>query len=263
MSYLLLCIFVFSAAYVVNMTFITVFYHRGLTHGAVKFSPATAWALKHLGIWVTGLDPVAWTCMHRRHHKFSDTPKDPHSPVQFGIPGVLWAQYLGYNRTVKGLIAGDPEYADYVRDVPFGVNWLKVRNFWLAPYFLHGFVGLFLAYAFNGWAVGFCYWFGMLSHPIQGWMVNSFGHAVGYRNFATDDQSRNNTFVGWTVMGEGFQNNHHAYPASAKFSCRWFEFDPGWLLCLGLDSLGLISIERDLLIPGFSGQRTAPALHQP
>ncbi len=90
--------------------------------------------------------------------------------------------------------------------------------------------------------MGLCYYLGMMSHPIQGWLVNSFGHAVGYRNFATSDDSRNNTLVAWTCFGEGYQNNHHRFPKSAKFSMKWFEFDFGWVVTKLLAAVGLIEI---------------------
>jgi stearoyl-CoA desaturase (delta-9 desaturase) len=259
MSYVVLCFMVFCFAYLLNMTYITVFYHRGLTHGAVKLSPFTLWLVKHTGIWVTGMDPLSWCCMHRMHHEYSDQRQDPHSPVHYGILGVFRAQYDNYNHTAMGIMSRDPAYCNFIKDIPWRVHWLKRESIWFSPYIMHALVGLGFAWWFGGLAVGFCYWFGMLSHPIQGWMVNSFGHSVGYRNFKIADQSRNNTFVGWTVMGEGFQNNHHAYPASARFSCRWFEFDPGWVICRVLDALGVIEIRSELLIPAYTPKLASEA----
>ncbi len=247
-TYMLLCLLVFAVAYVVNMTFITVFYHRGLTHGALTMSPFAQKLVQYMGNWVTGLDPKGWACMHRMHHMYSDTPADPHSPVQFGIFGVLWAQFKSYERALFRLQRGDKKYCDVVADIPYQTNWVNRKKVWFLPYVIHAVIAVVPGVIGGWWALGACYWAGMMSHPIQGWMVNSFGHAVGYRNFNTDDQSRNNTFVAWTVMGEGFQNNHHQYPASAKFSYRWFEIDPGYLLCLILDRCGLIEIQRGLLI---------------
>ncbi len=96
------------------------------------------------------------------------------------------------------------------------------------------------------WATGAAYWFGMMSHPIQGWMVNSLAHRYGYRNFASADQSRNHPLVAWLVMGEGYQNNHHEAPTSPKFSVRWFEFDSGYLLCLIAERLNWLTVKRPL-----------------
>lgn len=246
MMYFGLCLVVFLVTYLINITYISVFYHRGLAHGAVRLSPAVVRLVAYTGNWFTGLDPKGWVCMHRLHHDHSDTAEDPHSPVHFGIFGVLTAQLDSYKRTLRRLNRGDETYRSKVADIPFGVNWLNKRNLWYLPYVVHGVVAMALGEA-GGWLLGAAYFAGMMSHPIQGWMVNSLGHAKGYRNFAIDDQSRNNTLVAWLVMGEGYQNNHHRYPASAKFSCRWFEFDAGYLWCQILERAGLIEIEQRTL----------------
>jgi stearoyl-CoA desaturase (delta-9 desaturase) len=102
------------------------------------------------------------------------------------------------------------------------------------------------------WALGISYWLGMMSHPVQGWIINSFGHAVGGRNFDTPDNSRNNHLAAWLVLGEGFQNNHHRFPASAKFSFRRGEVDMGYWICRILDKFGILEIQRAGLIPSAS-----------
>jgi len=89
----------------------------------------------------------------------------------------------------------------------------------------------------------------VMSHPVQGGLVNSLGHAVGGRNFETDDNSRNNHLAAWLIFGEGFQNNHHRYPGSAKFSYRRHEIDLGYVACVALEKVGLAEINREHLIP--------------
>lgn len=257
MNQWLICCTVFLGAYIINMTYISVLLHRGMTHGSVRLSWFLDRLVRHTGIWMTGMDPVSWCCMHRMHHEHSDQEHDPHSPVRYGILGVFKAQYDNYNQTAAAIVAENPDYIRFIEDIPYRVHWIKRYNVWFLPYLLHAAVGLLLGLAFQNWLVGTCYWVGMLSHPIQGWMVNSFGHAVGYRNFKTDDSSRNNTFVAWTALGEGFQNNHHAHPASAKFAYRWFEIDFGWIICWTLEKIGLLKINRDLLIS--NATRTSPS----
>lgn len=248
MTYWILCAVVFFAAYLINILYVTVFYHRALTHSAVKLSPGVQKFVVWSGNWVTGLDPKGWTCMHRLHHQYSDTPKDPHSPVQAGIFAVLLIQLRSYQRTLLGLIAGKPYYADVVKDLEFPVNWLNRKGLWLLPYLLHAGVALVIGFAFHAWLLGACYWLGMMSHPVQGWMVNALAHHFGYRNFETPDNSRNNTMVSWLVFGEGYQNNHHYYPQSARFSVKWFEVDTGYLLCRGLQMLGVLTVNKNSLI---------------
>jgi stearoyl-CoA desaturase (delta-9 desaturase) len=80
-------------------------------------------------------------------------------------------------------------------------------------------------------------------------MVNALGHAVGSRNFDLPDNSRNNHLAAWLILGEGFQNNHHRYPASPRFSYRAYEIDLGYAACLTMEAIGAVKIERSLLMP--------------
>ena len=242
MTYALLCLAVFLAAYLLNIFYITVLYHRGLTHGAVRLQPFTKSLLAHTGNWVTGLDPKGWACMHRQHHLYSDTPRDPHSPSHHNLFALMLVQLRSYNAVLVKLLKRAPEETELTKDIGFGVNVLNRHGLWVLPYLLHATIALALGFAGGWWLLGAAYWFGMMSHPVQGWMVNALAHRYGYRNFCTADDSRNNTVVAWLAMGEGYQNNHHHAPRAAKFSVKPSELDLGWLLCLGAEKLGLIEI---------------------
>lgn len=233
---------IFAFGYFLNMFYITVLYHRGLAHGAVELNPLTRKWVVATGSWVTGIDPKAWACMHRLHHKYSDTEKDPHSPVNSGIVGVMFAQLESYKKALVGLALGRKEYVEMVRDLDFPIHVLNRKGLWLTPYILHALIGISLGFAFGSWIPGLAYWLGIMSHPVQGWLVNSFSHQYGYRNFDLDDHSKNNPVVALLTMGEGYQNNHHAEPRSAKFSKRWFEWDAGYLLCLAGEKLNILKI---------------------
>jgi len=211
---------VFLAAYTLHLGYITVFYHRALAHRAVSLRPGTLRFVLLTGNWVTGLDPKAWACMHRMHHAFSDGPHDPHSPAQAGVLGVLVAQLRAYERTLYALLGRHPDYLRHVRDLDFPVHWL-----------------------------GLAYGVGLMSHPLEGWVINSLGHAVGPRNFDTPDNSRNPWLAALLIYGEGLQNNHHRYPASARFAYRWWEPDLGFALCRLLEALGVLTIDRARLLP--------------
>lgn len=249
--YVLACLSVLLAAYLVNTTMISVFYHRGLAHDAVRLPPWLRRFVAATGIWFTGLDPKGWVCMHRRHHTHSDGPDDPHSPVTYGIFGVFLAQLRSYERTLVRLAKKDPNYTVFVKDIEFDINVLNRKKLWILPYVLHVGIGLLIALPTGMWALGACYFVGIMSHPLEGWIVNSLGHAFGGRNFDTPDNSRNNHLAAWLIVGEGFQNNHHRYPTSAKFSYRPLEVDLGYGLCWTLEKLGLLQIRRETLIPRF------------
>lgn len=242
MSQALLFLVPLAVGYFINTLYITVFYHRALAHGAVTMTPRLRRFIVHTGIWATGLDPKGWACMHRLHHRHSDTALDPHSPLNGGVLGVALAQLRFYEKVLRGLVTGRKEFASVVADLEFPVHFLIRRRLWFVPYLTHLALSGLLALLFNSWLVGLGYFLGIMSHPMQGWLVNAFGHAYGYRNFDTDDNSRNNTLVAWLVVGEGFQNNHHHTPGSAKFSNKWWELDLGYGLCLLLQACGLLTV---------------------
>lgn len=252
--YYALCFLVFLIGYNINVLYITVFYHRGLTHGAVRLTPATRRFVAATGNWMTGLDPKGWSCMHRLHHLHSDTPEDPHSPWHLGIFGLALGQLRSYEKTLVSLSRRVEPYTSLVQDLDFEVSWLNRKKLWYLPYVMHFSVFLVTGLATGYWMLGYAYFVGIMSHPIQGWMVNSLGHRFGYRNFATDDRSRNNAPVAWFVAGEGYQNNHHHSPSSARFSAKRGEWDWGYAWCLVAEKLGWLEIVNH-------GEEKLPARH--
>lgn len=229
--YWFICILVFLAGYLINSFYVTVLYHRGLAHGAVKLKPWLTKFVVFSGNWITGLDPKAWACMHRRHHLYSDTEEDPHSPVFQGVFPLLYGQLKSYKKTLRGLITNQKSYTSFVTDLDFPVNFLNRQGLWYVPYFIHALIAAVMAVGLGHWLLGVAYWLGIMSHPVQGWMVNALAHRFGYRNFATADNSRNNYLVALLVWGEGYQNNHHHDPMAAKFASKWWEIDMGYHLC--------------------------------
>ncbi len=240
-----LALMLFGFGYVLNMFYITVLYHRGLTHKSVILGPKMMKWLSATGIWVTGLDPKGWATMHRLHHLYSDTVKDPHSPVHQGVLGVWVGQYKGYRDTLYKLMSkNDQEINKAVSDIPFDISRISRAGLSNLPYVIHGLVALALWFLTGYFLIAAAYFFGIMGHPVQGWMVNALAHKYGGRNFETSDQSRNNFFVALFVFGEGFQNNHHALPMSAKFSVKKTEVDFGYTMCLIGEKLGLFKIAR-------------------
>ncbi len=249
MNNIIISLAVFLTAYTINMLVITVGYHRGLAHGAVTMHPRLERLIVNMGSWLTGLDPKAWAVMHRMHHAFSDTPEDPHSPSNVGLLGIPMAQLRSYERVIVGLIREDPKYTRFSKGLDFELSWLNRRGLWYLPYLLHIALAAGILALGGGWLLALSYFAGIMSHPIQGGLVNSLGHYAGGRNFDTNDDSRNNHIVAWLVGGEGFQNNHHQYPASPKFSYRASELDIGYGACLAMNKLGWLRIEYAGMIP--------------
>lgn len=259
--YFVVCALVFILAYLLNILTISIGYHRGLAHDAVHMHPALRRIIVEGGSWITGLDPKAWVVMHRMHHAHSDTPEDPHSPVNSGIMGIGMAQLRSYERVLRGLSRNKAQYTKHAHGLDFELNWVNRTRRWYLPYVLHAVIAGLLA-ASGAWLLGLAYFMGMMSHPVQGGLVNAFGHAIGGRNFDTKDNSRNNLIVAWLVFGEGLQNNHHRFPKSAKFSYRNWEPDWGFSVCLILETLGLLTVDYKHLIPEappFRQSERAPA----
>ncbi|MBC7658808.1 MAG: acyl-CoA desaturase [Chitinophagaceae bacterium] len=244
MSTLWLVFAVFMAGYLINIFYITVLYHRGLTHRAIELSPGLEKCLAYTGNWLTGIDPKAWACMHRLHHIHSDTDLDPHSPVHYGVFGVMLGQLRSYEKILGQLIRGNPEYTEIVSDIKFDVNILNRKKIWIIPYLVHIALAYGIGHYFGSVWVGIAYFLGIMSHPIQGWMVNSIAHHSGYRNFNSADNSKNNVVVAVLAFGEGFQNNHHSRPASANFAYKAGEIDLGYGLCLVAEKFGVLKIPR-------------------
>jgi stearoyl-CoA desaturase (delta-9 desaturase) len=169
--------------------------------------------------------------MHRLHHLHSDTERDPHSPHHLGLFGVAFGQLRSYEDVLRRLLKQDPETTALVADIPFPVSPLNARRRWVLPYLRHLGIATLLALLVGNALIGVAYFLGIMSHPLQGWMVNSLAHRFGYRTFALADESRNNHLVGLLVFGEGYQNNHHAHPGSASFARRPGEVDLGYTLC--------------------------------
>jgi sn-1 stearoyl-lipid 9-desaturase len=206
-------------------------YHRLLTHRGYKTPKAVEYFLSLCGTLAVEGGPANWVATHRIHHRFSDQEGDPHSPRDGG-----WWAHMGWilvGRAQEHPAAVLQHYApDLMRD---GFQrWLN--RLYILPVVL---VGLGL-YAIGGWP--FVTW-GLCLRVVLGlhatWLVNSATHMWGSRRFATRDDSRNNWWVAWLTFGEGWHNNHHAHPTSARHGLAWYEIDMNWWGIRTLQWLGL------------------------
>lgn len=239
--YWIACLAVLVFTFYLTLFYITVFYHRALTHRAIILHPMLKKFVILTGNLLTGIEPKTWICMHRRHHLFADKPLDPHSPKYHSIPSIIWVQLKSYEKTLEHLQNNNRDYTRLVKDLDFPVHFLNRHGLWFVPHLMHLAIAIAIGVHFHAYLFGVCYWLGMNGHPVQGWLVNAFGHAKGYRNFNTPDVSTNNIPVGYFVMGEGFQNNHHHDARQANFSVKWWELDMGFLMCKILKALGLVT----------------------
>jgi len=233
------------ALYAVRMFAITGFYHRYFSHKTFRASRAMQLAFAVLGATAVQRGPLWWASQHRHHHAHADGEHDAHSPRRHGF---LWA-HLGWflareNFATRGELVKDlakyPELRFLDRfDVVVPLALLAL---------LYG-TGEWLAHAHPALATdgamlvawGFCVSTVALYHAT--FTVNSLAHTIGRRRYATRDDSRNNLWLALLTFGEGWHNNHHHFPGSARQGFYWWEIDPTYY---GLQLLARAGLIRDL-----------------
>ena len=235
-----------GASYVIRMFGLSAGYHRYFAHRAFKTSRAGQFLLALLGTLGVQRGALWWASRHRHHHRYSDTADDIHSPLRQGFAYSHSGWFLD-RRNAETDLARVQDLAKFPELV-----WLDRWN--VLPVVVFG-ASLWLVFGTSGFVWGFCVSTVLLWHAIHA--IGSFGHRFGgYRRFATTDNSRNKWFLGIVLLGEGWHNNHHFYPASARTGYRWWEVYPVyWVLC-ALRALGLVWDVREP--PPRALQATAP-----
>ena len=223
--------------YAAGMLGIGMAYHRLLTHRSYKTTKAIEYFLTICGTLALEGGPIFWVATHRIHHQKSDQDGDPHTPRE----GTFWA-HMGWILMGEGLHHDASVLGRYVPDLSrdrFHVmlsNWHWVTNVVVG-------IGLLV---FGG--IPYLLW-GIFFRTTVGlhatWLVNSATHLWGSRRFATRDDSTNNWWVALLTFGEGWHNNHHAHPTSARHGLAWYELDQNWI---GIRTLELFGLAWDIKI---------------
>lgn len=245
------------AMYALTALGITVGYHRLFTHRAFETNGVVQFVLAVLGSMAVEGPLLKWVAVHRCHHQHSDKHEDPHSPHEQGdsVVGLLrglWHAHVGWF-----FEPDPPNLPHYVKDLHHsGLLRTASRLFplWVA-------LGLLIPAALGGLVMGT--WTGALSGLLWGglariflvhqvtWSINSICHIWGSQPFRTGDQSRNNSLFGVLGFGEGWHNNHHAFPTSARFGLRWWQIDLGYWFIYVLVLLGVASTQKQSSQPRF------------
>jgi stearoyl-CoA desaturase (delta-9 desaturase) len=217
----------------------TVYLHRGLSHRAIHFSRAAHAAFTTL-IWLsTGIKVREWVAVHRKHHACTDTPDDPHSPAISG-----WFTVQRKNLTMYRRAAHDPENVrKYAKDL--------APTRWDRLLFDRSSLGLALGAAILclvfGWQVGLLAAFIHVNYYLAASAaVNAIGHHFGRRPY--NNSATNLQWLAFMTAGEGFHNNHHAAPTSARFAHRWYQIDVGWLVIKPLTWMRLARLRLDRVV---------------
>ena len=217
---------------------VTLYLHRSQAHRAVDFHPVIAHFFRFWTWLTTSMITREWAAIHRKHHAKCETEEDPHSPQVKGIKTVFWRGVELYREA-----RNDRESIEkYGKGCPD--DWIE-RHLYTPHATLGPTLLLFISFALFGFA-GVAVWaIQMLWIPFwAAGVVNGLGHWWGYRNFETTDTATNLTPWGVWIGGAELHNNHHAFPSSAKFALRKFEFDIGWTTIKLLQAVGLAKVLR-------------------
>lgn len=235
------------AGWAVTATGITIGFHRLATHRSFEtYSWVRAFWLAMGSLSVEG-SPLIWCAVHRRHHELSDKPGDPHSPHVHGEG--LWNQLQGFWYAHAGWLFtgywGQPDMKRYIPDL-LEEKWLvAVDNLYymwvLVSLAIPTAIAGLVTQSWQGAALGFL-WGGLVrvfvTHHIT-WSINSVCHIFGKKDFESHDDSRNNALFGLLAWGEGWHNNHHAFPTSARHGLKWWQFDGSYLIIRAMQLFGL------------------------
>jgi fatty-acid desaturase len=232
-------------------------YHRLLTHRGLVCPKWLERTFVVLGVCCVQDTPARWVSVHRLHHQHSDQPNDPHSPLASFVWGhISWlmveaselAKLRIYERYAKDILADR-----FYRSLERRWRWVYLVLASWVVFFTAGFVAASVAgdAAPEALRVGgsFLVWGVFLRTVLVWhitWSVNSLAHVWGSQRYATGDSSRNNLFVGYISNGEGWHNNHHADPRSARHGHAWWELDVTWLT---IRLLGMAGLARRIATP--------------
>ena len=231
-------------------------YHRLLTHRGYKVPRWLEHALAVCGTLSLEGGPIFWVATHRVHHQLSDHEGDPHSPTE----GTFWA-HMGWIMSGQSLHAETSVLTRYAPDLGRDCFYVWLSKYHWIPLTTVGFALLGGGYLLGGWREGLSMvlW-GIFLRVTLGlhatWLVNSATHMWGSRRFETRDESRNNWWVALLTGGEGWHNNHHAHPVSARHGLRWYEFDPNYY---GIWLLKRLGLARDIKIAAWDPANPRPA----
>jgi stearoyl-CoA desaturase (delta-9 desaturase) len=212
---------------------IGVCYHRLLTHRGYKSPRWLEYCLTVCATLALEGGPIFWVATHRIHHRFSDQEGDPHSPRD----GKWWA-HMGWILMGKSMHHDTTTLAHYVPDLAKDKFYVWITKYHYVPIIALGVVLLALG------GIPFVLW-GIFARTVIGlhatWLVNSATHVWGSRRFRTRDDSTNNLWIALLTWGEGWHNNHHAHPTSARHGLKWYEIDLNWYAIWVFSKLGIIS----------------------
>ncbi|CAI0396768.1 unnamed protein product [Linum tenue] len=224
------CLYTITGLFGINLS-----YHRHLSHKSFRIPKWLEYLFAYCGAHALQGDPLYWVSTHRFHHQYTDTERDPHSPIQ----GFWYSHISWIFDSAASMQCGEPNNVGDLENQTF-YRWL------------------YNTYMFHPLGLGFLlYWLGGFPYIVWGmgvrligvyhatWLINSAAHTWGARPWNTGDLSRNNWWVALLGFGEGWHNNHHAFKYSARHGLEWWQIDMTWYAVRLLEAVGLaVDVKR-------------------
>ena len=232
-----------------SLFFQTLFHHRYAAHK--MFTMSKFWEkVFFIFSWIfqgsSYLSPNTYGILHRMHHAYADTEKDPHSPsYSSNIFQMMWKTKIIYSDLFYRRVKAE---ARFTKDLPEWWSFEKIADAWPIRIAFGTLYVLFYIHFINAYGINTYWWMFLLLPihfsigPLHGAVINWFAHVIGYRNFNLVDTSRNILPFDFLMLGEGYHNNHHKNSGRANFGVRWFEFDPVYPFIKLFNFLGIIKL---------------------
>lgn len=227
-----------------SLFFQTFFHHRYAAHKMFdmsRFWEKVFFICSFIAQGSSYLSPYAYGILHRMHHAYADTEKDPHSPkYDRNMIAMMWRTKVIFSDIFHGRTAveekfkkGVPEWFAFEK---FADRW-AVRMFWVVAYIT------FYAFFATAWWMFLLIPIHMFIGPLHGVIINWFAHKYGYTNFKVQDTSKNVMPVDIFMLGEGYHNNHHKLSSRPNFGVKWYEFDPVYPFIMLFNKLRIIQLK--------------------
>lgn len=209
-----------------------------MSRGWEKFFYVLSWIFQGSSY----LSPKVYGILHRMHHAYADTEKDPHSPKYDANPfAMMWRTKTIYSAMTRDKY---PLEERFTKDLPiwdrfdnFADGWIS-RTFWGAFY-----IAFFIYFDATWWQWAFMLPIIIVMGPFHGAIINWFAHKYGKVSFKVKDTSKNLLPVDFLMLGESYHNNHHKFPGRPNFGKRWYEVDPVYPVIVILNALGIIKLK--------------------
>ncbi len=237
-------LWIFWGHWYASLFFQSFFHNRYAAHQLFTMNKVTErifFVLSYLTQGSHYLSPYAYGVMHRLHHAYADTEKDPHSPkFSSNLFSMMWHTKIVYSSILKGKTKVEEKYT---KNVPSWMSFdlitdhVLLRLFWVAFY-----IGVYYYFDASWWMYSLIPIHALMG-PVHGAIINWFAHKIGYTNFKVNDTSKNLMPLDVFMLGEGYHNNHHHQPA-ANFGVKWHEFDPIYPFIIIFDAFGIIKLKK-------------------